>query len=199
MDTIKMEGTDYIDKNYDDNVTREAWSASRLQPNERNEIVSEIINQNPLKPLFDERNDSSIEQMTDYVKKARESIDSLTEVLPTCGELSESKELVMLFRTTPKIIGAGNRYPFNKLSLIIGPKGIFLIRNLGEYGSKPFQRSIDASFPSSAGVAKPSVSIEGEVRKKVEAFEQNPKDNKGKLLQAYEEISTVVSKTSSRY
>ncbi len=192
-----MEG-DYKDTNLEDNVTKDAWFACGLEPNRKNKIVDEIIEKNPLKSLFDERNDPSLEQMSGYVKKAKESIDSMLEVLPTCGELSEKKELVMLFRTTSKIVGAGEESPFNELSLIVGPKGVFLIRNLGKYGKRIFEGSIDVSRPSEGGVSKNLISIDSDVRKLIESFEQNPSvENKGKLLEAYEKISSVVSRTSN--
>ena len=193
-----MEGTGYTDRSYEDNVTKDAWSTCGLEPNRKNKIVDEIIEKNPLKLLFDERNDSSLELMLDYVKEAKKSVDSFTEVLPTAGELSENKELVMLFRTTSKIVGAGEQSPFNELSLIVGCKGVFLIRNLGKYGKRISEGSIDVSHPSEGGVSKNPISVDPEVRKMVETFEQNPSvENKGKLLEAYEKINSVVSRTSS--
>lgn len=172
------------------NVTKDAYLFIGIEPNEKNDVIKGIIEKNPLKSLFDQRNDSSLSELLAYKNQLSNITESQRKVFPTCAELNDDNKLIVLFRVTPTVVGAGDRYPFGTRGYICGPQGIFRLGNLAKYGDKKsLTGSHHVSVINMGNVISGIKRVGGDVKELLENFENNPSENEGNLIEVYRAIN----------
>jgi hypothetical protein len=172
------------------NVTRQAYSALGIEPNEKNKTIAKLLMKNPLKKLFDERKDSSLGQLRNYHREMKEILrDQYRKPFPTCAELDKDGNVIALFRQTANVVSGGDSEPFVDDSFIIGPQGVFRIGGLERFEQGSSRGRIGVSRADSSGVILKIESVE-HAKSLIEEFETDPfaEENGGKLVEAYEMI-----------
>lgn len=190
MDTFKDFENSYnkSKESFEETHTRDLYSYLQLsddQINRKNTVIASILEKNPFKSLFEERNDDTINQMKKYQDSLSRRIDDYTLILPTCGELNENKELIAVFRSTAKVVPGGDRSPFESGTYIVGPEGILRVKFLGGYGV-PSEKNLRVSRPDE--IYSTEVTVSSEINMIVGEFEKNPSEHPGDLVKAYKSI-----------
>jgi hypothetical protein len=168
----------------EENVTKQAYSVLGIELNEKNKTISKLLKKNRLKRLFDERKDSSLEQLTSYHRKMREILrDKYRKPFPTCAELDEDGNVIALFRQTGSVVSGGDSDPFLGASFIVGPQGVFKIGELGSFGQPPSPGTIRVAKVNSREATFEIPSRVADAKALIEEFEADPfgDENSGNL------------------
>jgi len=106
------------------NSTTQLFIDLSIDINLNNNYISNIADRDIFGNIVDQVPDLSKRLKQQYFKlREKRLIDPNNKAIPTCAEITEDGEVVVLWRESIKILGAGNMYPFvggNKAVLMKG-------------------------------------------------------------------------------
>ena len=163
-----------------------------LPLNYRNEQLSEFVKDNPLDNVVADEPLLAINDLKNQLRQISNTrkLERFETVIPTCAERDEKGELITIWRVIPRIIpgSGGDLFDAGKKSFIV--KGDKIVRVMLNLYNSPGPLKL---------LTKPSVSmLEGsrgmnivglDTLNRIMHFEKSPSSQKGKLVEAWEELA----------
>ncbi len=166
------------------------YSALDLDVNLNNDLISQIIAQDPFKEILEKEPllvIQEIKKQFEYLNKNK-LITRYESVVPTCAEKEDGSDMVVLWRMAPRYIGGGNVYPFldNNSALLVKGERVNDIR-IDSYWRKGFLTNHPKILRSNSVLKF----IKPETIDNIMLYESSPSAYPGYLLKAYKDIENL--------
>ena len=170
--------------------TDSLYSSLDLDVNLNNDLIFQIIAQDPFKEILEKEPLLAIQEIKKQFEYLNENkfIPSYESVVPTCAEKEDGSDMIVLWRMVPKFIGGGNAYPFsdNNTAFLMKGKSVNDIR-IDSYWRKGFL----TNHPKILRKNSVLKFIKPETIDNIMLYESSPSAYPGYLVKAYKDIEKL--------